>query len=71
MKIDILDEGYWSPELFWEYRVTTSVTERCFGGLGKRWGTLWAKGRGHTSPLRDVRPSQPLSRNQERWGRHP
>ena len=52
MKIDILDEGYWSPELFWEYRVTTSVTERCFGGPGKRWGALWAKGRGHISPLR-------------------
>lgn len=51
MKIDILDERYWSPELFWEYRVTTSVTERCFGGPGKRWGALCAKGRGHTSPL--------------------
>ena len=46
MKIDILDEGYWSPELFWEYRVTTSVTERCFGGTDKRWGALWDKGRG-------------------------
>ena len=49
VKIDILDEGYWSPKLFWEYRVTTSVTERCFGGPGKRWVALWAKGRGHIS----------------------
>ena len=56
MKIDILDEGYWSLELFWEYRVTTSVTERCFGGPGKRWGALWAKGKGKTSPLRGCAP---------------
>ena len=56
VKIDILDEGYLSPELFWEYWVTTSVTERCFGRPGKRWGALWAKGRGHTSPLRGCAP---------------
>ena len=31
VKIDILDEGYWSPKLFQGYRVTTSVTERSFG----------------------------------------
>ena len=59
VKIDILDEGYWSPELFWEYRVTTSVTERCFGGPDKRWGALWAKGRGHISPLRGCAPLPP------------
>ena len=52
MKIDILDGGYWSPELFWEYRVTTSVAERCFGGPSKRLGALWAKG---TSPKRPMR----------------
>ena len=52
VKIDILDKGYWSPKLFWEYRVTTSVSERGFRGPGKRWGALWAKGRGHISPLR-------------------
>ena len=46
MKIDILEEGYWSPKLFWEYRVTTNVIERCFGGPDKRWRALWAKGRG-------------------------
>ena len=52
VKIGILDEGYWSPELFPGYQVMTSVSERGFGGLGKRWGALWAKGRGHISPLR-------------------
>ena len=52
VKIGILDEGYWSPELFREYQVMTSVSERGFGGPGKRWGALWAKGRGHISPLR-------------------
>ena len=52
MKIDILDEGYWSPELFWGYQVMTSVSERGFGGPDKCLGALWAKGRGHISPLR-------------------
>ena len=51
VKIDILDEGYWSPELFRGYQVTTSVSERGFGGPDKRWGALCAKGRGHISPL--------------------
>ena len=71
MKIGILDEGYWSPEVFRGYQVMISVSERGFGGPDKRWGALWAKGRGHTNPLRAVRPSQPLSRNLERWGRLP
>jgi hypothetical protein len=31
VKIDILDEGYWSPEVFRGYRVMTSMTERGFG----------------------------------------
>ena len=56
VKIDILDEGYWNPELFPGYRVTTRVTERSFGGPCKRLGALWAKGRGHTSPLRGCAP---------------
>ena len=56
MKIDILDEGYWSPELFWGYQVMTSVSERGFGGPSKRWGALWAKGKGQTSPLRGGAP---------------
>ena len=38
VKIDILDEGYWSPELFRGYQVMTSVSERSFGGPDKRWG---------------------------------
>ena len=52
MKIDILDEGYWSLELFGGYQVMTSVSKRGFGGPDKRWGALWATGRGHISPLR-------------------
>ena len=52
VKIDILDEGYWSPELFQGYRVMTSMSERGFGGPDKHWEALWAKGRGHISPLR-------------------
>ena len=52
MKIGILDEGYWSPELFRGYQVMNSVSERGFGGPDKRWGALWAKGRGHIIPLR-------------------
>ena len=52
VKIDILDEGYWSPELFRGYQAMASMSERGFGGPDKRWGALWAKGRGHISPLR-------------------
>ena len=52
VKIGILDEGYWIPKLFRGYQVMTSVSERGFGGPDKRWGALWAKGRGHISPLR-------------------
>ena len=59
VKIDILDEGYWSPELFRGYQVMTSVSERGFGGPGKRWQALWAKGRGHISPLRGCAPLPP------------
>ena len=52
MKIGILDKGCWSPELFRGYQVMTNVSERGFGGPDKHWGALWAKGRGHISPLR-------------------
>ena len=38
VKIDILDEGFWSPEVFWRYRVMTSMTERCFESPDKCWG---------------------------------
>ena len=54
MKIGLLDEGYWSPELFRGYQVMTSVSERGFGGPDKRWGALWAKGRGHISPTKGL-----------------
>ena len=46
MKIDILDEGYWSPELFRGYQAMASMTERCFGGTDKCCRASWAKGRG-------------------------
>ena len=49
VKINILDEGYWSPELFRGYRVTTSVSERGFGGPGKRWGGPYGPRGGGTS----------------------
>ena len=45
-KINILDEGYWSPELFWRYQVMTTVSERGFGGPDKRWGPYGPRGEG-------------------------
>ena len=56
VKIDILDEGYGSPELFRGDQAMASRSERGFGGPGKRWGALWVKGKGQTSPLRDCAP---------------
>ena len=52
MKIGILDEGYWRPEVFRGYQAMASMSERGFGGPDKRWGALLAKGMGHISPLR-------------------
>ena len=60
VKIDILDEGYWSPEVFRGYQAMASMTERCFGSPGKCWGASWAKGRGQTSPLRGCAPPSPI-----------
>ena len=37
VKIDILDEGYWSPEVFRGYQAMASMTERCFGSPDKCW----------------------------------
>ena len=68
VKIDILDEEYWSPELFWEFRVTTSMTERCFRSPNKCCRASWAKGRGQTSPLRGCEPPHPFPRCLGRWG---
>ena len=50
MKIDILDEGYWSPEVFRGYQAMASMTERCFGSPGKCWRASWAKGEGANQP---------------------
>ena len=53
MKIDILDEGYWSPEVFWGYRVMASMTEKCFGGPDKCWG-LMGQGEGANQPTKGL-----------------
>ena len=68
MKIDILDEGFWSPEVFRRYWVMTSMTERCFESPGKCWGASWAKGRGQTSPLRGCVPPHLFPCDQGVWG---
>ena len=52
MKIDILDEGYWSPEVFRGYQAMASMTERCFGSPGKCWRASWAKGEGANQPTK-------------------
>ena len=66
MKIGILDEGYWSPELFRGYQAMASMSERGFKGPGKRWGALWAKGKGQTIPLRAG--SRHLTAHETLWG---
>ena len=55
VKIDILDEGYWSPEVFRGYRVITSMTEMGFRRARQVLGAPWA--RGQTIPLRGCAPS--------------
>ena len=52
IKIDILDEGYWSPELFRGDQAMASMTERCFGSPGKCWRASWAKGEGANQPTK-------------------
>ena len=52
VKIDILDEGYWSPEVFRGYQAMASMTERCFGSPGKCWRASWAKGEGANQPTK-------------------
>ena len=54
MKIGILDEGHWSPELFRGYQVMTSVSERGFGGPDKRWGALMGQGEGANQPTKGL-----------------
>ena len=54
MKIDILDEGFWSPEVFRRYRVMTSMTERCFGSPGKCWGGFMGQGEGANQPTKGL-----------------
>ena len=72
MKIDILDEGYWSPELFWGYQVTTSVSERGFGGLGKRWEGLMGQGEGAHQPTKGMSaPPTPSHVTWRGWGTSP
>ena len=52
MKIDILDEGYWSPEVFRGYQAMARMTERCFGSPDKCWRASWAKGEGANQPTK-------------------
>ena len=54
VKIDILDEGFWSPEVFRRYRVMTSMTERCFGSPGKCWGGFMGQGEGANQPTKGL-----------------
>ena len=54
MKIDILDEGFWSPEVFRRYRVMTSMTERCFGSPGKCWRGFMGQGEGENQPTKGL-----------------
>ena len=50
MKINILDEGYWSLEVFRGYQGMASMTERCFGSPRKCGRASWAKGEGANQP---------------------
>ena len=54
VKIGILDEGYWSPELFRGYQAMASMSERGFGGPGKRWGGLMGHGEGANQPTKGL-----------------
>ena len=59
VKIDILDEGYWSTELFQGYRVMTSLTERGFGGPRQVLGGPMGQGEGANQPTKGL--SAPLT----------
>ena len=59
MKIDILDEGYWSPQLFRGYLVMTSMTERGFGGPRQVLRGLMGQGEGSNQPTKGL--SAPLT----------
>ena len=52
VKIDILDEGYWSPKVFRGYQAMASMTERCFGRPDKCWRASSAKGEGANQPTK-------------------
>ena len=54
MKIGILDEEYWSPELFRGYQAMASMSERGFGGPGKCWGGLMGQGEGANQPTKGL-----------------
>ena len=60
VKIDILDEGFWSPEVFRRYRVMTSMTERCFGSPGKCWGGFMGQGEGANQPTKGLCTPSPI-----------
>ena len=70
VKINILDEGYWSSELFRGYRVTTNVSERGFRGPDKRWGGLMGQGERAHQPTKGL-SAPPTPSHITRRGRAP
>ncbi len=54
MKIDILGEGYWSPEVFRGYQAMASMTERCFGGPRQVLQGLMGQGLGANHPTKGL-----------------
>ena len=70
MKIDILDEGYWTPEVFQGYGVMTSMTEKGFGRPRQVLGGLMGQGREAHQPTRGWAPPSTLAHSAKGW-RHP
>ena len=60
MKISILDEGYWSLEVFQGYQAMANMTERCFGSPGKCGRASWAKGEGENQPTKGCSAPTPF-----------
>ena len=54
VKIDILDEGYWSPEVFRRYQAMASMTERYFRGPRQVLQGLMGQGEGANQPTKGL-----------------
>ena len=68
VKIDILDEGYWTPEVFRGYQAMASMTEKCFGSPDKCWRASWAKGEGANQPTKGWCAPTPFPTLLGTWG---